>query len=124
MGLLTIFTAVTLQLNLPPNLLSSICWIESRHKVNAVHKDDGGESSLGVCQIKYSTAKWLGFKGKQKELMNPKINIYYAGLYLKYNLKRYNNISRAVVAYNRGNAKNLLKTKYSMAVMRVYERNK
>lgn len=44
----------------------------------------------------------MGFKGDKKELLKPEVNILYAGKYLAYQHKRYNNWSRAVNAYNRG----------------------
>ena len=103
--------------NLPPKLLDSVCFIETKHDVFAVHQDDGGSKSLGVCQVKYKTARWLGFQGTEGELMEPGLNIYYAAKYLSYQQRRYKNIQRAVVAYNRGNAKNLQTTAYSVKVI-------
>lgn len=101
--LLLIFTAYTHDLALPKGLLPSLCYIESNYKINAIHKDDGGGDSLGVCQIKLTTAKLLGFKGTQKELMKPEINIKYAAKYLKKQLNRYKNDSlKAIAAYNAG----------------------
>lgn len=124
-ALLVLFTTTSIKLGLPPGLLSSMCWIESKHKVTAVHKDDGTSSSLGVCQVKLKTAKWLGFKGTEKELMVPKTNIYYAGKYLKYNLNRYNQeVARALTAYNRGNAKGLKSSKYSDKVIKKWGKKK
>ena len=112
-----LFLSISLQLGLPPGLLSSLCYIESRHVAGVVHYNDGDSSSLGVCQIKYKTAKWLGFKGTSQQLMEPRINILYAGKYLKYQLTRYNwNVKRAVIAYNIGNAKMLTSTKYQRKV--------
>lgn len=115
--LMALFTATTLQLGLPPNLLSSLCYVESTYDITAVHHDDGGTNSLGVCQIKLKTAKWLGFKGNELELMKPEVNIYYSGKYLAYQLRRYKgNITKAVIAYNFGNAKNLTSSKYQRKV--------
>lgn len=117
MELSLIFIAVTAQLHLPPNLLSSICYIESRHVATAIHHDDGGSDSIGLCQIKHKTAKWMGFKGNEKDLLDPKINAYYAGKYLKYLLKRYdNNTIKAVIAYNIGNTRSLTTTNYQRKV--------
>jgi soluble lytic murein transglycosylase-like protein len=118
MNILTaLFITTSTQFGLPPNLLSSLCYVESTHKVNAVHHDDGGSDSLGICQIKFETSRWLGFKGTAKQLMNPKINIYYAGKYLARNIKRYNGqIEKAVIAYNKGSAGSLVHTKYSQKV--------
>lgn len=112
-ALLILFNSTTVQFNLPNNLLQSICYIESKHNISAVHKDDGNSDSLGVCQIKLETAKWLGFKGSKKELMLPEVNLYYSAKYLRYNLDRYNgNTIKAIISYNKGNAKNLKTSKY------------
>lgn len=117
-ALTMLFNLNTAAYNLPPGLIHSICFIESSYKVNAVHHDDGGEDSLGVCQIKHSTAKWLGFKGTRKQLMKPENNIKYASLYLSYQLRRYSNVNKAIIAYNRGNAKGLTSTRYSLKVIK------
>lgn len=97
------FAFTTQSFNLPSGLLSALCYVESADQVNAVHKDDGGGDSLGVCQIKETTAKIMGFKGAKRDLMNPVTNIYWAGKYLAKQLIRYNgNYFRAISAYNSG----------------------
>ncbi len=115
---MSIFLTTSIQMNLPPNLLSSLCYVESKHDIAAIHHDDGNSDSLGICQIKHDTAKWLGFKGSKEELMRPDINIKYAGLYLRYQIKRYNSVSKAVISYNRGNAKGLTTTNYQARVFK------
>lgn len=98
-----IFLSVTGTFSLPPGILSAVCWVESSHRINVVHKDDGKGSSLGTCQIKLPTARMLGFKGTEKELMIPKTNVYYGGRYLVRQLNRYEgDIVKAVAAYNSG----------------------
>lgn len=116
------FLLTTQQYNLPPDLLSAICYTESTYNTRAIHLDDGpGGPSLGVCQIKHSTAKWLGFKGTPTQLMNPKTNILYAGKYLKYQLLKYKNPVKAVIAYNYGHApKNLTYTQYQIKVFTIW----
>jgi len=115
-----LFTTTSKQFELPENLLSALCFVESSHRVSAIHKDDGDGNSVGVCQVKLSTAKWLGFKGTEKQLMNPKTNIYYAAKYLASQRKRYKSITKAIIAYNRGNAKGLTSTKYSDKVIKYW----
>lgn len=68
---------------------------------------DKGSPSYGVCQIKEASARQLGFKGRTSELMNSKINIKYAALYLKYEQDRYgkNDWVVLVSAYNAGTFK-------------------
>lgn len=102
--LLLIFATVTQTFNLSPGLLSSICYVESTHKVRAIHVNDGGSDSLGLCQIKLTTAKSFGYKGTAKELHNsPFINAYYAGKYIRHQLNRYNgDVIKAIAAYNAG----------------------
>lgn len=118
-ALMTLFNANTKEFNLPVGVLAATCFIESSYRVNAIHKDDGNGDSLGVCQVKLATAKWMGFKGTEKQLMKPEINVYYAAKYLKYQLKRYdNNIPRALTAYNRGNAKGLTRSAYSDKILK------
>jgi len=115
----TLFLIVSAQFNLPPGLLSSLCYVESKHKITAYHKDDGKGNSVGICQIKIQTAKNLGFKGTEKELMKPENNIYYAGAYLQHQRTRYNgDINKAVIAYNIGSAKELTTTKYQAKVFK------
>ena len=102
--LLLIFAMVTQTYSLPPKLLSALCYVESGHKVTAINVNDGGADSLGVCQIKLTTAKLVGYKGTAKELhKSPFLNISFAGKYLKKQLTRYNgDIVQAIAAYNAG----------------------
>lgn len=101
--LAALFLSVSQNYNLPPQLLSSLCYVESTHRVNAFHMDDGNSPSLGVCQIKLGTARLLGFKGTQERLMVPEINILYSGKYLHKQLRRYNqDLHKAIAAYNSG----------------------
>lgn len=114
---------VTFQINtidnsLPKGLLESLCYVESTWRVNAIHKDDGNSNSVGICQVKLSTARYLGFKGTEKDLMLPENNIKYAAKYLSKNITRYTDITKGIVAYNRGNAKGLTSTKYSTKVIK------
>lgn len=65
--------------------------------------DDNGSPSIGVCQVKLNTARMLGFKGAESELLNPKVNVHYAGKYLHKQLCRYDyNLYKGVAAYNSG----------------------
>lgn len=116
-SLMAIFTAVTVQYGLPNNLLASLCYVESKHSVNAIHHDDGGADSLGICQIKLNTARDLGFRGTAKQLMEPKYNIKYAGKYLQKQMRRYHGqVNKAVIAYNQGHAGQLTTTRYQVKV--------
>ena len=116
-ALAIIFLNASQTFTLPPALLDSLCFVESGHNQAAVHLDDGGSNSVGVCQVKLRTARWLGFKGTEQQLLKPKTNVYYAAKYLAYQLHRYKNVEKAIVAYNKGNATNLLSSKYSVKVI-------
>lgn len=101
-SLVLIFMLVTHEHHLPPGLLSSLCYVESHHKVEAVNRQDGSGDSLGLCQIKLTTAAQMGFKGTAKDLMNPTTNAYYAGKFLRSQIKRYKSVQKGIVAYNAG----------------------
>jgi soluble lytic murein transglycosylase-like protein len=116
MGLTTIFTAVSLQFGLPQGLLNSVCFVESSNNPNVVHYHDGKGASYGLCQIKLTSARLVGFKGTKEDLMSPKTNIYYAGKYLQHQVIRYQSLRRGVIAYNLGHAGVLTSTKYQAKV--------
>jgi len=89
----------------PVDILIAICTVESGLNPQAYNKYDGKSPSYGLCQVKYDTAKWMGYKGDKRGLFNPDTNSLYAAKYLKYQLNRYQgNLVKAVSAYNRGNA--------------------
>lgn len=95
--------AATVQV--PFELLRAICMVESNLNPAAVHLDDGNSASHGLCQVKYETAKFMGYKGTLKGLYNPDNNALFAAKYLNYQLTRYKgNWVNAVSAYNRGTA--------------------
>lgn len=88
------------------DLLSAICWVESRHNPKAVHHDDGGTDSIGLCQIKLATARWMGYRGSAKGLYDPRTNAHFAAQYVKYLLRRHSNCAiLAISAYNSGTPK-------------------
>lgn len=118
--LASLFILASTSFNLPPGLLDSLCYVESKYNVNAVHLDDGGDrDSLGICQVQLRSAYDVGFRGTAEELMEPKTNIIVAAAILKTQIKRYNSVRRGVIAYNIGNAKNLQSSEYQV---RVYKR--
>lgn len=102
-ALLLLFIQTTTTFNLPQGLLGGLCFVESSHNIRAMHLNDGGADSVGVCQIKLGTARLLGFKGSARELKVPSVNVYYAGKYLRYQLDRYDgDLRKGVSAYNSG----------------------
>ena len=100
-----LFSQATIQFHLPSGLLTSVCYVETSHKPASIHYNDGTSNSIGICQIKLSASRQMGFKGTEADLLDPTTNIYYAGKFLSYQLKRYKgNIPRAVTAYNKGHS--------------------
>ncbi len=87
----------------PALLLAGICYVESAHRPHATNHDDGGSSSIGLCQIKLTTAQMLGYTGTVEGLYDGKTNAKWAARYIKYQLKRYHNDwEKAAAAYNAG----------------------
>lgn len=98
-----LFVAMSQAFNLPQGALSALCFTESNHDTEVTHYDDGNGNSIGICQIKLSTARLMGFRGSEDDLKNPSINILYAGAYLRRNMRRYNgDVYKAIASYNSG----------------------
>lgn len=120
--MIVLFLTLDKTYELPPGLLKSICTVESNLNPKAVHHDDGGEDSLGLCQVKQKTANWL--VGPKYKLMNPYDNAEVAARYLQYQIKRYpGNLDKAIIAYNKGNAKGLTTSKYLRKVIKEWSKN-
>lgn len=110
---------------IPQDLLVSLCYVESLLNPDAPNPNDGGSPSYGLCQIKYRTARDMGFKGKRKELYNPYINAIYAAKYLK-SFKKSSKIDwiQAVAAYNCGHIPKNPITAYTTKVFKYYYMHK
>ncbi len=63
------------------------------------------DSSYGLMQILFSTAKFLGYTGSSEGLLDPKTNIDLGTKYLAYQIRRYGNWDDAFAAYNIGSVK-------------------
>lgn len=88
-----------------PNLLGAICYVESHFKNELPTRLDGRSHSWGICQVKFSTARDLGFRYPERDLHNPRLNARYAARYLRYQLGRYGGDEElAIRAYNCGSA--------------------
>jgi soluble lytic murein transglycosylase-like protein len=123
--LTALFLLASTSFNLPPKLIDSICYVETKYDRNAIHHDDGNEDSLGLCQVQLSSAQTVGFRGTAKELMDPKVNTIVAAAILKRQINRYHgNITKAIIAYNLGHAGSLTHTKYSDKVFTQWEKSK
>src|SRR5688500_6438555 len=93
---------------IPASLLIALCSVESDFR-DVVNKYDGGSPSIGVCQIKLTTAKDVGFAGTADQLLKDRlVNTLYAGKYLKRQIDRYDgDVCSAISAYNTGSRKYL-----------------
>jgi soluble lytic murein transglycosylase-like protein len=101
-------TAAAVANNIPPNMLRSICYVESKYDPKAFNKSDGGSPSYGLCQIKLRTAQYLGFRGSPDALFSASVNARYAARYLNYQYRRYGDWYRAIAAYNMGHARRMV----------------
>lgn len=101
--MIAILIAAALANGVPPDIFVSMCWVESNHNPRAVAKNDGGEDSIGLCQLQLSAARDVGFRGVRTDLYNPVVNADYAAKYFRRQLDRYEwNVVDAVIAYNAG----------------------
>lgn len=83
-------------------ILLAICTHESGLK-NVISPMDHGSPSYGLCQVKESSARMIGFKGPVEDLMRPEVNVKWAALYLKWQMKRYgNNGCKLTASFNAG----------------------
>ena len=103
MDVISIILAAAKLVGVSGTLLLAVCQHESGNFTQDYTAMDGGSPSFGSCQIKYGTAKFLGFKGKPKDLMGPKTNSKYSALYLKYQQDRYgSDWVKLAASYNAG----------------------
>lgn len=82
-----------------PKLLLALAMIESSKNPKAVNKPH-----YGLLQIKYETAKMLGFRNRPQALLDWKTNIHLGSKYLNQKLAEYHSPKAAVAAYNAGAA--------------------
>ncbi len=102
--------------DLDPKLIFATIMVESGGRENAMRYEPHlGESSHGMGQILFSTAKYLGFNGSPQELADPKTNIDMIGRYHKRSLTVYGAISteELALAYNTGSPHNKWATGYT-----------
>ena len=84
-----------------PSILAPVCHWESGGKEEIVLRPKTGDG-VGMCQVRLSTARWLGYRGTKKGLLDPKINASYAAQYLRMQLDKYETTQEALAAYNAG----------------------
>lgn len=103
MDAVSIILSVAKAVGVSGPLLVAICSHESMGFTKNYNPRDNGSPSIGYCQLKYATAKLVGFKGKPKDLMDVRTNAYWAAKYLSKKEELYgDNWVKLVAAYNSG----------------------
>ncbi|MFC1622019.1 transglycosylase SLT domain-containing protein [Patescibacteria group bacterium] len=88
-----------------PELIFATIMVESVGNPKATRYEPSlGESSWGLGQLLYSTARWIGFEGTTKELVDPAVNIDLIARYHRRNLDAFGKLSaeELATAYNSG----------------------
>ncbi len=103
MTITTLILSVAKQVGISGQLLLAVCTTESNLNPNAYVYEDGNSPSIGLCQMKKSTARMFNASVTEKDLLDPKKNVYYSALYLKYQQKRYGDSwVKMVASFNSG----------------------
>ena len=86
-----------------PDLIRAIIWQESSGFAN-VKRYEGPEVgySYGLMGLTMGAATDMGYKGEEKDLIKPEINVKYGVKYLRYQYDRYKDLDKALTAYNAG----------------------
>lgn len=106
MSMTAIISAAATKAGVPPALLLAICSVESGLRPAAFNGGDSMGGSIGICQVKEATARFVGFRGNREWLYDPETNAYIAALYLRLQLARYGgDFMAATAAYNTGTAR-------------------
>jgi soluble lytic murein transglycosylase-like protein len=93
-----LIAAYAAEYGLPEKLMHRVIKRESNYNAAIYHR-----GHWGLMQIKYATAKSMGYRGPAKGLLNPEINLKYGGKYLAgAYLVAGGNAERAVRLYSRG----------------------
>lgn len=107
-------------------LIASLCQVESSNNHRAINPTDYGAASYGYCQVKYNTAKLVGYKGSITTLwLNKKVNKAVAARYFMKQYERYGCVEDALAAYNAGRVKKkngqFINKQYVERVMKVWK---
>jgi len=91
--------------NVEPEIIMAVIKWESNWNEKAyLFEKNVNDYSVGLMQVRYDTAKSMGFTGKFEELFDPYINIYYGTRYLKSRLDKYSDLpfKIQIATYNSG----------------------
>jgi len=84
--------------DIPKSLIYAVIEQESGGQANIM----GAAREYGLMQVMCSTAREMGFTGLCDELYGPETNIFYGCKYLLWQYDRYDDIYKAISAYNAG----------------------
>ncbi len=73
---------------IPESVIKAIIATESGWNPRAYLEERGGDGSIGVMQIRLSTARAIGYAGSRENLFLPQVNIYYGTAFLADLVKR------------------------------------
>uniref|UniRef100_A0A7C4XNK9 Transglycosylase SLT domain-containing protein n=1 Tax=candidate division WWE3 bacterium TaxID=2053526 RepID=A0A7C4XNK9_UNCKA len=93
--------------SLDPNLIFATVMVESGGNTYASRYEPHlNDSSYGLGQIMFSTARWIGFEGSREDLYDPEVNIDLIGRYYFKNKTMFGDdltVEQLVTSYNAGN---------------------
>ena len=84
-------------------LVLAVIKIESGNNRLAYNGSDrDGRGPYGLMQLKFATARYVGFNGKASDLYDWRTNLKYGVRYLNYQYRRYGSVPSTLAAYNAG----------------------
>lgn len=100
------------EFDIDPGILRAVIQVESGGNPLATRREshiphlEGPDTSFGLMQVLYTTARDMGFEGSETDLCQPLTNIHYGAKYLRRQIDRYEgDILKAIAAYNAGVAR-------------------
>jgi soluble lytic murein transglycosylase-like protein len=106
--------AAAISHDIQPSIALGLVDVESNFKPNA-----SSEGNYGLMQIRYGTAKAMGFRGNLKDLLKPENNLEYGMRYLQYCYAKHGNYTLALGCYNGSTS---AKNRYPRKVLRASEK--
>jgi soluble lytic murein transglycosylase-like protein len=99
--------------NLPETLVVGVAKVESGFKCHVT----GGVGEVGLYQLKYATAKGIGYRGSRQALYNCETNAYYGLKHLKIAYDKCGTIKGAAKLHNAGLGASCRSSAYSYKVV-------
>jgi soluble lytic murein transglycosylase len=89
--------------DLDPALLAAVIYEESRFRADA----ESPAGAIGLMQLRPETAKGIavrtgGSRFETSDLYDPEINVRYGAWYLRHLIRKYDDVEKALAAYNSG----------------------